>query len=264
MLRRSKTTAVGAAAFFLAAPLHAEQEPGAFDEANFSGTVTGQYAYLDLTGLPNPNIKGIAGEGEFALGAGLHAQFNAGYNYATLPGAHISNWNLGGSGYWKGAMGRAGVLVNYTDVNLSVLGSAHTTNFGAFGEYFANEYFTFGVKGGGFSGDVKGGYAGAQVTGYVFPDFAITAGMNYTHFNHISAETDLGIQAEYLIDHELPFAGFAGYTYSDLSDGGGTVSTFLVGLRFYFNTDGFSSLIERQRSGTVGTIGNFGPVALNF
>lgn len=264
MLYRTITTAVGATAFLLAAPLRAEQEPGAFDEANFSGTVTGQYAYLDLTGLPDPSVKGVAGEGEFALGAGVHAQFHASYNYATLPGTHVSNWTLGGAGYWKGSLGRAGAVVNYTDVNLSVLGHANATNFGGFGEYFANDYFTFGVKGGGFSGDVSGGYAGAQMTGYVFPDFAITGGITYTHFNHISAETDLSIQAEYLVDHEIPFAGFAGYTYSDLSDGGGRVSTFLVGIRFYFNTDGFSSLIERQRSGTVGTIGNFGPVALNL
>jgi hypothetical protein len=103
-----------------------------------------------------------------------------------------------------------------------------------------------------------------QVTGYLFPDFALTGGIGYTHLNRIGAETDLTVQGEYLLSQETPFAVFAGYTYSDLSDGGGSVSTFLVGLRFYFNTDGFSSLKERQRSGTVGTIGGFGPVGLRF
>ena len=78
------------------------------------------------------------------------------------------------------------------------------------------------------------------------------------------AETALSVQGEYLLSEETPIAVFAGYTYSDLSNAGGHVSTFLMGLRFYFNTDGFSSLTERQRSGTVGTIGNFGAVGLNL
>lgn len=259
--RKTVMTAVGAA-FLFASPIKAE--PGAFEEANFSGTLTGDYSYVDLDGLPDPNIKGIGGEGEFALGAGLHVQGNAGYNYATLPGTHLSNWNLGGSFFWRGEMGRAGAIVNYTDVHLSVLGSAHTTNYGAFGEYFANDQFTVGVKGGGFSGDFSGGYAGIQLTGYVFPDFAVTGAFNYTHLNRVGAETDLGIQGEYLLSQETPFAVFAGYTYSDISDGGGNVSTFMVGLRFYFNTDGFSSLMERQRSGTVGTIGTFGPIGMSL
>lgn len=254
--------AIGAAAFFLTTPIHADQ--GAFEEANFSGTATGQYSYVDLPSLPDPTVKGIAGEGEFALGAGVHVQGNAGYNYVTLPGTHISNWNIGGSGYWRGEMGRAGALVNYTDIHLSVLGSAHTTNFGGFGEYFANDYFTFGVKGGGFSGDVDGGYAGIQVTGYVFSDFAVSGGINYAHVNRIGAETDLSVQGEYLLSEEIPFSVFSSYTYSDISDGGGRMSTFQVGIRFYFNTDGFSSLTERQRSGTVGSIGTFSPASLTF
>jgi hypothetical protein len=249
-------------ALLLATPVYAQ--PGAFDEANFSVTLTGQYSYVSLRDLPDPNIKGIAAEGEFALGAGLHVQGHGGYNYATLPGTHLSNWHAGGSGYWKGQMGRAGVVVTYTGVNLSVLGSAHTTNVGAFGEYFANDNFTFGIKGGGFRGDFDGGYAGIAVTGYVFPDFAVTGGMSYTHLDRIAAETDMTVQGEYLLSHETPFAVFAGYTYSDISDGGGNVSTFIVGLRFYYNTDGFSSLVERQRSGTVGDIGTFGPIGLKF
>jgi len=255
-------TAVGTAtALLLATPLWAA-EPGAFDEANFSGTATGTYAYEAASQFPNTNTKGISGEGEFALGAGLHLQGNAGYNYTTLPGTHLSNWNLGGSSYWRGQMGRAGFVVNYTDVNLAALGSASTTNYGAFGEYFPNDDFTFGVKGGGFSGDANGGYAGVSVTGYVFPDFAVTGGMGYTHLNRFGAETDLSVEGEYLISEETPFAMFGGYTYSDLSDGGGTVHTFHVGVRFYFNTDGFSTLIERHRGGTVGTIGTFGPRGL--
>lgn len=261
MSRRLVTTAVGAA-FLLASPIKAQ--PGAFEEANFSGTLTGDYSYVDLSGLPDTNIKGLSGEGEFALGAGVHAQGHAGYNYATLPGAHISNWNIGGSAYWRGTFGRAGAIVNYNDVNLSVLGSAHTTNYGAFGEYFANDNFTFGIKSGGFSGDFNGGYVGVQVTGYVFADFAVSGAINYTHINRIGAETDLGIQGEYLLSEETPFSVFAGYTYSDLSDGGGHVSTFMVGVRLYYNTDGFSSLMERQRSGTLGAIGGFGPVGLKF
>jgi hypothetical protein len=262
-LRNITKSAVGAAALLLATPLLAD-EPGPFDEANFSGILTGDYSYDAASQFPNTNTKGISGEGEFALGAGLHIQGDAGYHYTTLPGTHLGTWNLGGSGYWRGQMGRAGVVVNYTDINLSALGSANTTNFGGFGEYFANDQFTFGVKGGGFSGDASGGYAGVSVTGYVFPDFAVSGGINYTHLDRFGAETDLSVQGEYLISEDVPFAVFAGYTYSDLSDGGGRVNTFVVGLRFYYNTDGFKTLVERHRGGTVGNIGTFGPVGLQY
>ncbi|HVZ69888.1 MAG TPA: hypothetical protein VG891_10520 [Rhizomicrobium sp.] len=261
-MHRSIKSAVGAAALLLATPLLAE-EPGPFDEANFSGILTGDYSYESASQFPDTNIKAISGEGEFALGAGIHVQGNAGYRYATLPGTHLSNWNLGGSGYWRGQMGRTGFVVNYTDVNLAALGSASTTNYGAFGEYFANDNFTVGVKGGGFSGDFSGGYAGVSVTGYVFPDFAVSGGIGYTHLNHFGAETDLSVQGEYLLSEETPFAVFAGYTYTDLSDGGGRVHTVVVGVRFYFNTDGFRTLVERQRGGTVGAIGTFGPAGFN-
>ncbi len=256
-MRKSITTAFGAAALFLAFPSQAEQE------ANFSGTLTGQYGYAILSGAPDANIVGTAGEGEFALGAGIHAQVNAGYNHVSQSGLHAYDWNVGGSPYWKGDMGRAGVIVNYTKVDIAGLG-IHTTNFGGFGEYFANDMFTFGLKAGGYGGTLSGAYFGAAMTGYVFPNFAVSGGINYTHLDNAGAETALSVQGEYLLSEETPIAVFAGYTYSDLSNAGGHVSTFLMGLRFYFNTDGFSSLTERQRSGTVGTIGNFGAVGLNL
>jgi hypothetical protein len=237
--------------------------PTLADEANFSGTLTGRQTYINPSYLPDASMWGVSGEGEFGLGAGVHTQVNAGYSHLSDSGVTADNWNVGGAAYWKGDIGRAGAVVNYSKVDLSILG-AHATNYGVFGEYFANEYFTFGVKAGGYDGDVSGAYVGAAMTGYVFPDFAITGAINYTHLNHAGAETNLHLDGEYLISEETPVAAFAGYTYSDLSNDGGHLNTFMVGLRYYFNTDGFASLTERQRSGTVGAIGTFGLAGLSF
>lgn len=262
-MRNFTKTAAGVAVFLLATPLLAE--PGPFDEANFSSVLTGAYGYETATALPDISIKGISGAGEFALGAGIHVQGNAGYRYDTLPGTHIGAWNAGGAGYWQNETVRAGAVVNHTNINFAALGlSADTTNYGAFGEYFANDSFTFGVKGGGFSGDFSGGYAGVSVIGYVFPNFAISGGIDYTRFNHIAAETDLSVQGEYLLSEDTPFAIFAGYTYSDISDGGGRAHTFVVGIRFHYNTDGYRTLVERQRGGTVGNVGGFEPSGLRL
>lgn len=258
MLRTTLPAACVAATFLFGTPASADEGV----ETNFAGTATGQYLYLDVGGQ-GVSIKGIAGEGKFGLGAGIHVQAQASYNYATLPGTHLTNWSIGGAPYWESEMGRLGAVANYYKAQFLGL-SGHTTTFGGFGEYFANPYFTFGLKGGGYAGDVSGSYAGAQVTGYVFPDFAVTGAFSYIRVNRLASQTNLSLQGEYLLSEDLPIAVFAGYVYGDVSNGGGTTHKGLIGVRLYLNSDGYSTLVDRQRHGTVGTIGHFGPVGENY
>jgi hypothetical protein len=174
-----------------------------------------------------------------------------------------NDWNTGGSVYWKCTDFRGGAIVNHTKFDLAGL-SAHTTNYGAFGEYYANDRFTFGVNAGGFGGDVRGVYVGGGATGYVFPDFAVSGTIGYTRFNGIGEETDLGLRGEYLLSEETPIAAFAGYTHSDLPGGVGHINMIVMGLRLYTNSDGFATLVDRQRFGTVGALADFLPAGLNF
>lgn len=241
--------------------------PAMADDLDLSGVLSGNYIHVG-SDLPDANGWGINGSAAVGLGdTDFAAELDAGHNHLSISSVDANDWNVGGSLFWKYGEGRVGATVNYTEVKLSVLGiggTAHATNYGGFGEYFASDMFTLGGKVGGFSGDLNGLYVGGGVTGYVFPDFAVSASVNFTNFNHLFQETDLGLSAEYLISEEIPVSGFAGYTYSDLSNGGGNANTVFIGLRLYTNTTGAATLVDRQRSGTLGSLATFGPLGMNL
>jgi hypothetical protein len=240
--------------------------PAFADDLDFAGTLSGQYSHVGFSDdfLPDANTWGVNGSAKIGLGdTGLNAELDAGHSHLSISGFHANDWNVGGSLFYKNDMGRVGATVNYNSVDLQIL-DTHTTNYGGFGEYFAGDQFTFSLKAGGFSGDLNGLYVGGGVTGYVFPDFAVSASVNFTNFNHAFQETDLGLQGEYLISEEIPVSAFAGYTYSDLSNGGGNANTFFVGVRLYTNTSSAATLVDRQRNGTVGSLSTFGPLGMNL
>lgn len=254
-------------AILAASALALMSAPALADDLDFAGVLSGNYIHVG-SDLPSADGWGINGSGAVGLGdSGLAAELDAGHNHLSISSLDANDWNIGGSLFWKFGEGRVGATVNYTNVNLSVLSvgaDAHATNYGGFGEYFASDMFTVGGKVGGFSGDFDGVYFGGGVTGYVFPDFAVSGSVNYTNFNHLFHETDLGISAEYLISEEIPVSGFVGYTWSDLSNGGGNANTLFVGLRLYTNTTGAATLVDRQRTGTVGSLATFGPLGMNL
>ncbi|HTO42264.1 MAG TPA: hypothetical protein VL026_14935 [Rhizomicrobium sp.] len=255
MLRNAILMTVSALAM-LSAPAFA-------DDLDFAGALTGQYSHVG-SDLPDANVWSINGAAKIGLGdTGLNAELDVGHNHLSISSVNVNNWNVGGALFYKVEEGRVGANVNYTEIK--TLGvKAHATNYGGFGEYFASDMFTLGGKLGGFSGDANGLYVGAGVTGYVFPNFGVTASLNFTNVNKAFQETDLGLQGEYLISEEIPVSGFAGYTYSDFSNGGGTAHTVFVGLRLYTNTVGGTTLVERQRNGTVSSVAGFGPLGLSL
>ncbi len=256
MFRKAILTSVSALAMISA--------PAFADDFDFASTLSGQYTHVDLSDLPNAETWGLNGAGKIGLGdTGLNAELDAGYNHLTVLHGHANDWNIGGALFYKNDMGRIGANVNYTKVDVSFF-DAHATNYGGFAEFYASDMFTFNAKVGGFSGDIDGVYAGGGVTGYVFPDFGVTASLNYNHINHGFDETDLSLQGEYLLSEEIPVSGFVGYTYSGLSEGAGYGNTLFVGLRLYTNTTGAATLVDRQRSGTVGSLTGFGPLGLNY
>lgn len=236
--------------------------PALADDLDFAGTLTGQYSHIGLEDFPDANVWGLNAAGEVGLGNGVHAELSGGYNHLTVNHGHANTWNIGGALFWQGDQGRLGANVNYTNLDVSGY-NFHTTNFGGFGEYYADDMFTFSLKAGGFSGDVDGAYVGGGVTGYVLPNFAASLNVNYTHINNWTDETDVSLGGEYLFSEEIPVSGFVGYTYSSLSNGGGNAKTVFVGLRLYTNSTG-TTLVQRHRNGTTGPLTSFGPVGLNF
>lgn len=225
----------------------------------FAGNFGGEYRYLTCDGCGGESLWGINGSGAFGFGmANLAGQIDAGYQ--DFSGGNL--WNVDGSIFWAPTMGRLGVNVGYTGISVSGFTDLHITNYGAFGEFYAGDAFTLGAKAGatsisvsGFSGNGNGYYVGGIATGYATPNLAISGMVDYTDFDGTNL-TNLTAQVEYMFSAMLPVSVYGGYTYSDFSGGAGNASQFFIGVKIY--TGAGTTLIDNQRNGALGWIGNFG------
>lgn len=254
-LRTNLLGAAGALALIsLAAPASA---------TDFHGILDGGYSNYDFNhGVGSTSDYHIGGGGMFGLGPDWAAQLNAGYNHSDGNGSNANAWNADGAAFWRGGEGRLGAAIGYTDIN-GAGPDVNATHYGLFGDWYATRAITLGVKGGAFNGShgTKGDYAGAQITGYITPNFSLSGSYDYTHLDHVTNENDLTAQAEWLFSERVPVSLYGGYTRSEFSHVSANV--WFVGLRFYCDpTDG--SLVQRQRGGAEIYGTHFGPAALHF
>ncbi len=229
----------------------------------FSGTLQGQYSNINANiggGSGNANSWGGAGSGAFDTGwGGLKLQVDGGYQGVSLSGSGaIDDWNVDGAAFWQGHQGRIGGTVGYNGISGSGL-SGNATNYGGFAEWYAAPMFTVGVKGGGaslsggfggFSASTTATYVGGEAVFYVMPNLALNANIDYLSISGGNL-TSYGGTAEWLVSESTPISVYGGYTYSDLSNGAGHVSTWMVGLKFYCNGNGAATLADRQRTGNA-------------
>jgi hypothetical protein len=230
------------------------------------GTLSGDYAHSDSSGVSG-NAWGFNAAGAFGLGTNdLGAELNGSYHRASASGVDLDAWGLGGSLFWAPGMGRLGATATYQSFNFGGLASgldAHATTYGVFGEYFGNEFFTLGAKGGGLSGEATlagfgsgsdtGSYVGGSVTAYPISDFALNGSVDYVDFSGVHITT-YGATAEYLISEMMPFSIFGGYARTDFSAGLGSADTWFVGVKFYPGGP-TAPLVTRHRNGTLGPVG---------
>lgn len=229
--------------------------------ANFDGVFGADYSHLDANGGGgSANAWGLTGSGVFGFSQDWAGEVDGGYQHVSQGVGSV--WNIDGSVMYRGGWGRVGGVVGYnsadnTDINV--------TNYGGFVDFYASHAFTVSVKAGGFnaSHNTDGDYVGAQVAGYVMPDFAITGGYDYTHLQHAGNENDWSVGGEWLVSETTPVSVYASYTNSKISGGGPTINVWTVGVHYYVDS-GPATLVDRQRAGaaTYGT--SFGPTLLKF
>jgi hypothetical protein len=210
----------------------------------FAGTLGASYGQSSCSGCGTQDNWNVNGAGAFGFTPMFGGEIDAGYNNVSGSGFSSDVWGVGGSLFWAPAFGRVGGTVAYATTNSG--GNAHIVTFGGFGEFYASNFFTVGLKGGGFSFDTSGfsdtgGYVGGAVTGYAMPDLAITGSIDYATISGLDL-TNFGIGAGYNRTH-------ASFTGSSID-----VDTWMVALKFYFG--GGMTLVERQREGTLGWAGN--------
>jgi hypothetical protein len=239
------------------------------DNAVVSQGVAGiDYSYLGLDqGLGHANVYGGDLGGIVPFSTDFSGQVTGGYHRLDADGGGANDWNVAGTISWDPHWGRAGINVGYTGASL--LGaSADVTNYGVYGEMYADQ-FTLGARGGGAtisanalgvgSGSETGGYGGGEAIGYLAPDFALRGTVGYAGFSSGDQWT-AGVHGEYLFSQSTPISGWVGYDYASLGAPGGHVqgNTFSIGLKYYFGGSG--SLEQRQRTGED----DWGPAPLDL
>jgi len=270
MIKKSILYASVCAAVAVAMPL----SPALADApVGFAGTLTGMYGNSFLKGAGTDSSLdsyGISGSGAYGFDIpNFAAEIDGSYGHIGTHGNDADTWSIGGSIFWASAIGRVGGTGSYSRVELLGSGSGDqldTSTYGAFGEYYLNDMITFGVKGGwfhataGFSGcggegsscgsSATGNYFGGAATWYAIPDVALWTAVDYLTFDSGNFTT-YSLGGEYLFSEMLPISGFASWSNTQISSGGGHENTFLFGFKYYFNNNG-STLKDRQRNGTLG------------
>ena len=141
------------------------------------------------------------------------------------------------------------------------------TQFGVGGEWYANPWLTFGVQGGGVAGTFGGGYVGGTIKGYVMPNLSLSGNVNYIGLDSTPSahETQWGANAEWLVSEEFPVSLNASYQHEEFSISGfgsGHGDLWTVGLKLYLNDTPARTLVDRNRTGTLDTIG--APLQVKF
>jgi hypothetical protein len=232
--------------------------------ADFSGTLQGDYSHVNVSnGGGSGNEWGGDASGRFGLGPwDLNGQVDGGYHQLSGGGGHVDDWNADGSLFWLGNEGRIGADVGYN--GLSGGGSGHVTNYGGFAEWYMAPMVTLGVKGGGASVSNGGGmadYVGAEAAWYVVPDVDVSGTVDYLSLTG-SHLTNYSAKAEWLISETTPVSVYGGYTRSEIPGAG--ANTWLIGLKFYTDSNGSSTLVARQRTGNVDWAGHINVLGLVF
>jgi len=222
--------------------------------ASVSGTLGASYA--SDTDNSSGDLWNVNGSLTGMMGGDWGLEGTGGYHSISGSGSNLDIWNVGGSAFWQMTQGRLAASVNYFSTSSSGL-DLNQTSYGVGGEWYAGSNFTVALKGGGqtisaYGSDASGGYVGGMLKWYAMPNLALSGQVDYTEFSgtHYTSE---GIQAEWMFSNTMPLSIYGGWQHQEIS-GGSSGNTFDVGLKFYFNNPTGGSLVDRQRSGSLGYI----------
>lgn len=238
--------------------------PATASAAGMAGTVSLDYENMDFYGGGfSANSWGGAAAGVVNVGGAWNIEADGSYHHASASGLDANNWSITGTAFWMDNKGRIGVQAGY-DAGEGIA-TVHAFNYGVVGEWFALPNLSIAVKGGGLTGSsgVNGYYAGLQGKAYIIPNLVFSAAIDYSRFSAFH-ETDYKLEGEWLVSQSTPISVFAGYSNSDFQGAGTDVDIWMIGVRLYCNDPPGTSLVDRQRSGTLGWAGAISPVALRF
>jgi hypothetical protein len=216
--------------------------------ADPSGTLGVDYNYTTAPGASGHiDDWGVSGNIAAPITSNLTVQGDAAYDgFNETGGSNFHTDYISGTGFWQGAKARIGLTAGYNQLGASGF-SFNYENYGAFGELYATNQLTFGIKGGGLTASgLHATYFGGEIVGYAMPNLALTGTYDYLGVSggHINA---YGANVEYLLSSTTPISITGGYTYTDAGSGF-HLNTWMIGAKFYFGGKG-TTLVDHQRSG---------------
>jgi hypothetical protein len=239
----------------------------------FAGAVGAAYGQTDCDGCESASDWTLNGSGAFGFGPAFGGQVDVGYR--SLDSTDFLG--LGGSLFFAPVFGRVGATVSWQSSEIEDLGvtiDLNTLTYGAFGEFYAGQFFTLAAKIGGLSVDFddgtvsdsqSGSYIGAAVIGYIMPNLALQGDVLFsgvTIEDGVGGEEDLdntsfGVNVEYLISDMVPVSVFGGYSFGNVEFAGSDLDTnrWTIGVRFYFGNAG-PTLVDKHRNGSTGWAGS--------
>ena len=162
-------------------------------------------------------------------------------------------FNAGGALYVGGASGR--LAAGYWYHQSKEVGNKILNQVGGGGQWFVSPDVDLAVNVGGIlSHNNGGGYVGGQLKWYVVPDVSVSASLGYVSYSR--DVTTAKIEAEWLISESVPVAVYGGYQNINNIKGvkTGKDNVLYVGLRLYVNGGSAETLVDRQRTGSLGFV----------
>jgi hypothetical protein len=235
-------------------------------------TVDGAYDNYDFTnGLGRMDGYDVNGAVNLSLPwSNLSVEFDIGDD--GIGGSHTLD--VGGGIVWTDPDFRLAGTVIYNRGSAPGFANLDETTIGAGGEWYFSDLVTVGAHGGAIAGNFAGGFASGAVKVYVMPDLSVEGSATFSDWKvtgfKVVSETDFGAKGEYLVSEDFPLTVQAGYTHVQVSGFGipffdARANVFSVGLKLYLDSSSASgTLIQRNRTGTLDTIGPIHPFWFNF
>lgn len=227
----------------------------AANAVEYSGLVGAGYHHMTDT-----DITAGGGAALFSFGnPGFQAQLDASNEHYAEKGVTGDLTTVTGDFFWRDAKGSIGASLSYHRISAGAYGyyyggSEDVVSYGAFGEWYFNRWLSLRVKGGGYSGDLSGEYAGAGFRLYPLPNLALNASYDYLSLNGPYGSggnaDQIGTYAEYMPMRSMPVSIAASYSYSKFS-GGDSANTFGVVLIYRFGNPRDHSLSGWDRNGPI-------------
>jgi hypothetical protein len=213
------------------------------------GSVSGQYGNVN-TDAGDANTWTGGGSITAGIAQGINIQGDLGYSTIDPDGGGSADvWTFGGSVFYRAPQFAFGANIGRTNVDLNP-GDFNVTNYGAFGEFYANEMFTLYANGGWLDGDFNtdGSYIGGGVRVYPMPNLGLTGSLTHNTTDGGDAN-QYGVRAEYMFSAMMPISVYGGYDRVDF-DGSTDANVWTIGLRFQFGGPE-GTLVERDRTGPI-------------